>query len=100
MAEGSLKESNDSALKSQATDQQVVKMVGDRSMKAEAPEAFKPIKSPYHFLGDPPCAFNADRNKLIEYISSADDDMRVHRVHLKLSQFNKGSPTFYKAYLV
>ena len=78
MAEGSLKESNDSALKSQVTDQQLVKMVGDRSMKAEAPEAFKPIKSPYHFLGEPPDAFNADRNKPIEYISSADDDRRVH----------------------
>ncbi len=78
MAEASLKESNDSALKSQVADDQLIKIVEDRSMKAQAPEAFKPIKSPYHSLSETLEAFQADRNKLIDYIASTNDDMRAH----------------------
>ncbi|MEP6514193.1 MAG: DinB family protein [Parafilimonas sp.] len=78
MAEASLKESNDSALKSQVADDQLIKIVEDRSMKAQAPEPFKPIKSPYHTLDETLEAFQKDRNKLIEYIKSTNDDMRAH----------------------
>jgi len=78
MAQGAMKDPNDSALKSQVADDVLVKMVEDRSRKAQAPEPFKPINSPYHTLNETLAAFNADRDKLIEYVNTTDDDMRAH----------------------
>jgi len=47
-------------------------------MKAQAPEEFRPVKSPYHTLSETLDAFKADRNKLIDYIQKTNDDMRKH----------------------
>ena len=78
MTQGALKEANDSGLKSQVADEQLIKMVEDRSTKVQTSEPFRPIHSPYHSLNETLDAFNADRNKLIEYIQSTNDDMRGH----------------------
>jgi hypothetical protein len=82
MTEGGLKQANDSAFKSQVADDQLIKMVEDRSTKAQAPEPFKPVHSPYHSLEETLAAFNADRNKLIDYVKNTNDDMRNHFVKM------------------
>jgi hypothetical protein len=78
MTQGTLKEANDSGLKSQVTDEQLIAMVEDRSTKVQTVEPFRPIHSPYHNLNETLDAFNADRNTLIEYIQSTNNDMRGH----------------------
>ncbi len=78
MTEATLKEKTNDTLKSQVKDEQFIKMVEDRNMKAQAPEEFRPVKSPYHTLSETLDAFKADRNKLIDYIQKTNDDMRKH----------------------
>ncbi len=76
--EATLKQNTDT-LKSQVKDdQQLIKMVEDRSMKAQAPETMLPGKSPYHTLAETVDAFKADRSKLIDYIQKTTEDMRSH----------------------
>ena len=77
MTQATLKEKTDT-LKSQVTDEQFIKMIQDRSMKAQAPETALPAKSPYHTLAETLEAFNADRSKLTDYIKTTNDDMRSH----------------------
>ncbi len=78
LAEGTVQANPDPSMKSGVADEQVIKMVEDRSFKAQAPEPFKPIKSPYKNLEETLNAFNADREKLEAYIASTNDDMRAH----------------------
>src|SRR5580765_3528359 len=78
MAQGTLKEPNDSAVKSGVTDDQLIKMVEDRSTKVQTSEPLRPVHSPYHNLSETLEAFNADRNKLTEYIQTTNDDLRNH----------------------
>ena len=77
MTEATLKEKTDT-LKSQVADDQLIKMVQDRSMKAQAAEPMLPGKSPYHTLAETLDAFKSDRSKLIDYIQKTNDDMRSH----------------------
>jgi len=78
MTEAILKEKTHDTLKSQVKDEQFIKMVEDRSMKAQAPEEFRPVKSPYHTLAETLDVFKAERTKLIDYIQKTNDDMRSH----------------------
>ena len=78
MGQGALKQPNDSALKSGVADDQLIKMVEDRSHKVQTSEPLRPVNSPYHTLSETLQAFNADRNKLIDYVQATDDDLRNH----------------------
>lgn len=78
MGQGTLSTTNDSIKKSPVMDEQLIKMVEDRSTKAQAPEPIRPVHSPYHTLSETLDAFNADRNKLMEYIKTTNDDLRNH----------------------
>lgn len=69
---------NDSAFKPTVTDQQFITMIEDRSHKAQAPEPFKPVNSPYKTLDETLKAFNAGRDSLISYVQTTNDDMRGH----------------------
>ncbi len=78
MTDSVIHQPKDDTLKSSVQDEQFIKMVEDRSFKAQAPEMFKPIKSPYHTLRGTLTAFKADRAKLIDYVSNTTDDLRGH----------------------
>ncbi len=73
-----VKTPNDSAFKPTVTDEQFIGMIEDRSHKAQAPEPFKPINSPYKTLDETLKAFNAGRDSLINYVESTHDDLRNH----------------------
>ncbi len=73
-----LKIPNDSAFKPDFTDEQIISNVQDRSHKAQAPEPFKPINSPYKSLAETLQAFDEDRNILVNYIQTTNDDLRAH----------------------
>ena len=73
-----LKVPNDSAFKPTVTDEQFITMVEDRSHKAQAPEPFKPVHSPYKTLEETLKAFNAGRDSLVDYVQTTNDDPRAH----------------------
>lgn len=73
-----LKSPNDSNFKSDVTDEQFIKMIEDRSHKAQAPEPFKPIHSPYKNLDETLTAFTAGRDSIITYVQATKDDLRGH----------------------
>jgi len=73
-----LKAPNDSAFKPTVTDEQFISMIEDRSHKAQAPEPFKPVHSPYKTLDETLKAFNEGRDSLITYVQTTNDDMRGH----------------------
>lgn len=73
---------NDSNWKASASDEMLLKMVVDRSSKAQAPEPFKPVNSTFKTLDETLKVFNDDRHKLIEYVKTSKDDMRAHFVKL------------------
>jgi len=73
-----LKMPNDSNFKSGVTDEQFIGMIQDRSHKAQAPEPFKPINSPYKNLEETLKAFTGGRDSLITYVQTTNDDLRGH----------------------
>jgi len=73
-----LKTPNDSNFKSGVKDEQFIAMVEDRSHKAQAPEPFKPVHSPYTNLEQTLKAFNGGRDSLITYVQTTNDDLRGH----------------------
>jgi len=60
------------------TDEQLIKMLTDRSFKAKASEELQPQKSPYTTALDAATAFRASREKLIKYVKNTKEDMRNH----------------------
>lgn len=73
---------NDSNFKSGVTDSMFIAMVEDRTHKAQAPEPFKPVHSPYKNLDETLKAFNAGRDSLITYVQTTNDDLRNHIANL------------------
>lgn len=73
---------NDSNFKSGVTDSMFIVMVENRTQKAQAPEPFKPVHSPYKDLDETLKAFNAGRDSLINYVQTTNDDLRAHVTNL------------------
>lgn len=69
---------NDSAFKASFSDEQFIAMIEDRTHKAQAPEEFKPVHSPYKTLADVLTEFNKDRDDLIKYVQTTNEDLRAH----------------------
>jgi hypothetical protein len=76
--QSTLKAPNDSGFKPTVTDEEFIKMVEDRSHKAQAAEPFKPVHSPYKTLAETLSAFNTQRDSLIDYVNTTTDDLRPH----------------------
>lgn len=60
------------------SDDQLIKMISDRSVKATAPEELRPDKSPYVTALDALNGFKASREKLMKYVKSTKEDLRNH----------------------
>lgn len=80
MCEGTLKAAPNPEKRSEIklSDEQVMKMISDRSFKATAPDELQPAKSPYSTALDAFNAFKGSREKLIKYVKNSKDDMRNH----------------------
>lgn len=64
------------------TDEQVVKMVEDRSKKAQAPEPIQPKNTGYNSLDDALADFKISRLNHIKYMKNTTEDLRNHVVQL------------------
>lgn len=60
------------------TDEQLVKMMEDRSFKVKTNEAFEPKNTPYQSLDEALEAFKSRRADHIKYLKSSTEDMRNH----------------------
>jgi uncharacterized damage-inducible protein DinB len=61
-----------------STDEQVVAMIENRTQKVKTMDAFKPENTPYKSLEEALASFKSNREKLIEYVNSTQEDLRNH----------------------
>lgn len=64
------------------TDEQFVKMIEDRSMKAQAPEPIQPKNTGYKSLDEALDDFKKNRTEHIQYLKTTTEDLRNHVVQL------------------
>jgi uncharacterized damage-inducible protein DinB len=60
------------------TDEQLVSAVEDRSHKSKTFAALEPVNSPYKTTAEALAAFKENRDKLIAFVKSTQDDLRNH----------------------
>ncbi|AXY73231.1 DinB family protein [Paraflavitalea soli] len=65
------------------TDEQVVKMIEDRSTKRQTFDQLKPENSAFKSMSEALTAFQSGRVKLTDYVKSTDDDLRNHVITLQ-----------------
>lgn len=59
-------------------DSMILKMIGTRNFKAQAPEIFKPENAPYSSAADALTSFEQSRETLIDFVKKTEDDLRNH----------------------
>ena len=64
------------------TDEQLIKMIEDRSFKVKTNEAFEPKNTPYQSLDDALESFKSRRMDHIKYLKTTTEDMRNHVVQM------------------
>ncbi len=64
------------------TDEQFVKMIQDRSTKAQAPEMFRPENIKYTSVEEALADFKTNRMNHIKYMKTSTEDMRNHVVQM------------------
>lgn len=84
MFEGSMKAAANPEKRAEikVTDEQVVKMVEDRTNKAQAPEPIQPKNTGFSNIADAIADFNATRMEHIKYIKNTTEDLRNHVVQM------------------
>lgn len=65
------------------TDEQVVKMIEDRSTKRQTSDPLKPENSTFKSMTEALASFQNARVKLTDYVKSTDDDLRNHVITLQ-----------------
>lgn len=70
------------------TDEQLVKAVEDRSHQSKTSAALEPDNSPYKSLAEALNAFKENRDKLIVFINSTQENLRNHVVVLPVGTYD------------
>lgn len=71
-----------------ATDEQVVQMIESRAQKVKTAPPMEPQNTPYKSLDEALGSFKKDREKLIEYAKTTNDDLRNHVVTFPAGSFD------------
>lgn len=84
MMEGAMKSPPNPEKRSEIkmTDEQLIKMMEDRSFKVKTVEPFEPKNTPYQSLDDAVSAFKEMRAEHIKHMKSTTEDMRNHVVQM------------------
>ncbi len=84
MMEGTMKAHTNPEKRSEIkmNDEQLIKMMEDRSFKVKTNEAFEPKNTPYKSLDEAIDAFKSRRMDHIKYMKSTTEDMRNHVVQM------------------
>jgi hypothetical protein len=80
MTSGTLKQpaNPDKRSEIKMTDEQLITMLEDRTQKKQTMDQFKPENTPYKSADDAVASFKGDREKLIGYVRSTQEDLRNH----------------------
>lgn len=71
-----------------ATDDQIVPMIESRTKKVKTAPPFEPQNTPFTSLDDALASFKKDREHLIEYVKTTNDDLRNHVITLPPGSFD------------
>jgi hypothetical protein len=71
-----------------ASDEEVIRMLEDRSHKVKTQETMKPENTPFTSTDEALESFKTNREKLIEYVNSTKDDLRNHVIELPFGSFD------------
>jgi septal ring factor EnvC (AmiA/AmiB activator) len=90
MTEGGIKQPANPEKRSEIkmTDEQVVKMIEDRSTKRQTFDQLKPENSSFKSMTEALESFQTARVKLTDYIKSTNDDLRNHVLTLQFGQLD------------
>lgn len=82
--EGSMKSPANPEKRSEikVTDEQVIKMIEDRTVKAQAPEPIQPKNTGFNTLDEAVEDFKKNRSDHIKYLKNSTEDLRNHVVQL------------------
>ncbi len=80
MADANLKQAAtpDKRTEVKMTDEDVIKKIEDRTTKVKTFDPMKPENTPYKSAAEAVESFNQNRDKLIAYVKSTNDDLRNH----------------------
>ena len=70
------------------SDEQIIAMITDRTMKAQAPESIRPENTPYKSYQEAIKSFYESRDRLINFINTTDKDLRGHVVSFPIGVFD------------
>ena len=97
-AEMGLRQMLDGILKQPATpekrteikvsDEEVIKMVEDRTHKAQAPEQLRPENTPFKTADEALTSFKENRDKLSDFVKNTQDDLRNHIAELPFGKID------------
>ncbi len=59
-------------------DEDLIKMIENRTVKAQAPEQLRPENTPYKTADEALTSFKDNRDKLIDFVKNTKDDLRNH----------------------
>ncbi|MES1216723.1 MAG: DinB family protein [Bacteroidota bacterium] len=90
MVEGTLKQPANPEKRAdiKATDDQVVNMIEDRSHKVKTSPNLEPQNTPFKSLDEALASFKSNREKLIEYVKTSNEDLRNHVAVLPFATFD------------
>ncbi len=71
-----------------ASDDQLVQMIESRAQKVKTTPPLEPQNTPYKSTADALSSFFENREKLIEYVKTTNDDMRDHVLTLPFGSFD------------
>lgn len=71
-----------------AKDEDVIKNVEDRTNKVKTFAPMEPVNTPYKSIGEAWEAFSKNRDKLIDYVNTTNDDLRNHVNQLPFGVFD------------
>jgi hypothetical protein len=97
-AEMGLRQMLDGTLKQPATpekrsevkvsDEDMIKMIEDRSHKAQAPEQLRPENTPFKSADEALTSFKENRDKLSDFVKNTQEDLRNHIVELPFGKID------------
>ncbi|HKP32994.1 MAG TPA: DinB family protein [Chitinophagaceae bacterium] len=90
MIEANLKQPANPEMRSEikVTDEQLIKMVEDRTQKAQAPEQLRPENIPFKTAEEAAASFKTNREKLIDFVMNTQDDMRGHVIDFPVGKMD------------
>ena len=90
MVEGGLKQpaSPERRVDIKMKDEDVIKNIEDRSTKIKTFAPMEPLNTPYKSMTEAMESFTANRDKLIMYVNTTNDDLRNHMSQLPIGLFD------------